>query len=140
MIELKFEKLDVYQVALEFAAEGHRIAAKLPRGLGHIADQLRRSSCSSLTNTAEAATEFAIDEKARIFRIALRSVGESLALIQLVVHLGEITEEEAKKARELGARLIAMLTRMVLRLRGEEKENPLTKTKTKTKAKHLRPG
>jgi four helix bundle protein len=63
-----------------------------------------------LTNTAEAATEFAPDEKARIFRIALRSAGESLALIAFLERLGALTEEQTATTRQLGVRAIAMLT------------------------------
>src|SRR5262245_14594224 len=93
MNQLPFDRLDVYKAALEFAAKSHRLCAGLKRGFGHVADQLRRSSCSVLTNTAEAATEFSPDEKARIFRLALRSTGESLALIALLVELDAATEE-----------------------------------------------
>ena len=112
MDTLPFERLDVYRVSLQFAAQAHRPCAELDRGLGHIAGQLRRSSCSVLTNTAEAATEFSPDEKARIFRIALRSTGESLALMALIVELGSATALRVKPLRELGVRATAMLMKM----------------------------
>ncbi len=112
MTELPFERLDVYRVSLEFAAECHRICNSLERGLGHVANQLRRSSCSVLTNTAEAATEFSPAEKARIFRIALRSAGESLALIAFLERIGGTKQISTNETRELGIRAIAMLTNL----------------------------
>jgi four helix bundle protein len=113
MAQLPFERLDVYQVSLEFAAACHALCDGLPRGLGHVANQLRRSSCSVLTNTAEAATEFAPDEKARIFRIALRSAGESLALIAFLERLSAVSAEQTAATRQLGVRVAAMLTSLV---------------------------
>jgi four helix bundle protein len=112
MKELPFERLDVYQVALKFAAEAHRLCAELGPGFGHIASQLRRSSCSVVTNTAEAATEFSPAEESRIFRIALRSGGESLALIALLVELGSVPATRVAELRQLGVRSIAMLMRL----------------------------
>ncbi|MGH7468448.1 MAG: four helix bundle protein [Longimicrobiales bacterium] len=123
MAELPFERLDVYRVALEFAVECHSICATLDRGLGHVANQLRRSSCSVLTNTAEAATEFSPDEKARIFRIALRSAGESLALVAFLERVGALTQTRTGSVRGLGIRAIAMLTNMAKgKGKGRERE------------------
>ena len=112
MSQLPFEKLDVYQYAVKFAAAAHRLCAALPRGFGHIADQLRRASCSSLANTSEATIEFAPDEKSRIFRLSLRETGESLSLVALLQELNAVEPEQVVEVRDFGARLFAMQMRM----------------------------
>ncbi len=41
-----FEKLDVYQVALDFALSADEVAQKLPRGRSYLKDQLLRAANS----------------------------------------------------------------------------------------------
>ena len=75
------EKLEVYCVAVEYADAADSIAGKLKAGNGHIRDQLRRASDSVVNNIAEGAGEFQPGEKARFYRIALRSCTESAATL-----------------------------------------------------------
>jgi four helix bundle protein len=48
------ERLDVYQVALDFLVFANGIIEKLPRGRRHLADQFTRASMSIVLNLAEA--------------------------------------------------------------------------------------
>jgi four helix bundle protein len=112
MSQLPFETLDVYQYAVKFAAAGHRLCATLPRGFGHIADHVRRASCSSLANTTEALVEFAPDEKSRIFRLGLRETGESWSLVALLQELNAVSPADVTDIKDFGARLFAMQMRM----------------------------
>ena len=73
MIVFDHEKLEVYRVAVEFADAADTIAAELKPGNAHIRDQLRRASDSVVNNVSEGAGEFQNAEKARFYRIALRS-------------------------------------------------------------------
>jgi hypothetical protein len=43
---LHFQKLDVYQLAIEFLVPAQRVRRRLPRGHTDLADQLRRSALS----------------------------------------------------------------------------------------------
>ena len=52
---LDHERLDVYQLALEFFDLADDIIESLPRGRGHLADQLSRASLSIVNNIAEGA-------------------------------------------------------------------------------------
>ena len=67
-----FEKLDVDQVALDFALSADDVAQKLPRGRSYLKDQLLRSANSIAANIAEGVGEYSPAEKARFYRIARR--------------------------------------------------------------------
>jgi four helix bundle protein len=51
---LDYEKLEVYQLSLQFVAASARILAQLPAGYSSFADQLRRAALSVPLNIAEA--------------------------------------------------------------------------------------
>lgn len=85
----------------------------LPRGHGELADQLRRASISIVLNIAEGAGEYSKADKARFYRIALRSATECAAVLEIGVRLDLIGAEELRGARELLLRTVSMLTKMV---------------------------
>ena len=107
------ERLDVYQAALEFVVFGNDIAEQLPRGRGHLADQLQRAATSIPLNIAEGAGEFSPAEKARFYRIARRSATESAAILDVLRRLTLLDEQRHSGGRELLMRVVSMLTRLV---------------------------
>lgn len=116
---IHYKDLDVYRLALEFVELCALIAKRIPRGQGPMADQLRRASGSAAYNTGEGAGEFAPREKARFYRIALRSTTESSTIIDIVHRLGFIDIELHSRAENMAERLIGMLTKLVHRHGGE---------------------
>jgi hypothetical protein len=54
MTTFDHEKLDVYQIALEFVVLAREITVKLPTGRHSLADQLDRAATSVVLNIAEA--------------------------------------------------------------------------------------
>lgn len=72
----EFEKLDVYQLSLDFVVVADRIANSLPVGRAYLKNQLLRAADSIPSNVAEGVGEFAPKEKARFYRIARRSAVE----------------------------------------------------------------
>src|SRR5690349_9459074 len=66
-------RLDAYHAAARFLVLADRIASALPRGRAYLVDQLRRASLSIQANIAEGAGEFSPADKARFYRMALRS-------------------------------------------------------------------
>ncbi|CAN5813276.1 hypothetical protein BH11MYX2_BH11MYX2_24680 [soil metagenome] len=52
MNDFEHERLDVYQVAIQFLALADTLAGNLPRGRSYLADQLRRASSSVSFNIA----------------------------------------------------------------------------------------
>lgn len=112
---IHYKNLDVYRLALEFVELAAQIAARIPRGQGQLADQLRRACGSTAYNTGEGAGEFAGKEKARFYRIALRSTTESSTIIDIVLRLGYIEAPLHVRAENMAERLIGMLTKLVHR-------------------------
>ena len=52
------ERMEVYQLAIQFVVLTSRILHGLPKGRSYLADQLRRSATSVVLNIAEGAGEF----------------------------------------------------------------------------------
>ena len=52
------ERLDVYQLSLDFVALADDVVEHLPRGRSHLADQLARAATSIVLNIAEGAGKF----------------------------------------------------------------------------------
>ena len=112
MQHFNHEKLDVYQVAIEFVMLTEAIIERLPRGRACIADQLQRASLSVPLNIAEGAGEYSSAEKIRFYRIARRSATECASILDICARLRLLPEEQYAKGRELLLRLVAMLTKM----------------------------
>ena len=67
---LSHEKLDAYQVGIEFFALCARLLEAFPKGHSALADQLRRASLSIPLNTAEAVGKVTQPDSSRYFAIA----------------------------------------------------------------------
>ena len=106
------DRLDVYRTAVEFERGSRRILALLPRS-SHLADQLHRAATSIPLNIAEGAGEFSPKDKARSYRIALRSATESAAILDLVgPDLGE-DSCDMTALRDVLVSIVAKLTKLV---------------------------
>ena len=113
MITFDHEKLDVYKVATEYADAADEIAADLKAGNAHVRDQLRRASDSIVNNVAEGAGEYQPGEKARFYRMALRSATESAATLHTCRRRQIAPVDAVDGARALLKRVVEMLTRLV---------------------------
>ena len=106
-----FEKLDVYQVALDFALSADDVAQKLPRGRRYLKDQLLRAANSIAANIAEGVGEYSPAEKARFYRIARRSAVECASHLLVSARLGLIQDDALLgRGRDQLLRIVAMLT------------------------------
>jgi four helix bundle protein len=122
MQEFVHEKLDVYRAALAFLQVVDDILEEVPRGRGHLGDQLDRAATSIVLNVAEGAGEFAPAEKARFYRMARRSANECAAVLDVYRARQAVGDTKIAAGRELLLRIVAMLTRMVLNgVRGEQR-------------------
>ena len=108
------ERLDVYKAVLDFISAADDVIEQLPRGRGHLGDQLGRAAASILLNLAEGAGEFAGQEKARFYRISRRSVPECAAVLDICRTRKLADDAKVAAARELLLRIYAMLTRMIV--------------------------
>ncbi len=113
MENFNHEKLDVYQLSIEFVELTNFIIKRLPKGKAYVADQLQRAASSISLNIAEGAGEFSKNEKSRFARMAKGSTTECAATLDICTRLQLIDQTNQVKARELLLRIVAMLTKLV---------------------------
>lgn len=107
-----FQRLDVYQRAIEFLAAAATITDELPRGSGALCDQLKRAALSIPLNIAEAQGRSSPGEAARAYAIARGSAMECAAIIDAARVLNAVDEAKATAARAHLVRIVQMLTKM----------------------------
>ncbi len=111
------EKLTVYQTAIEFVTLADEIIEHLPRGRAYLSDQLQRAALSIPLNIAEGAGEYAIDEKARFYRMAKRSATECASILDVCQRLELVEEKRYMNGRELLLGIVSMLIKMAQKQR-----------------------
>ena len=82
-----------------------------------MSDQLQRAALSISLNIAEGAGEYAVDEKARFYRMAKRSATECAGVLDVCQRLRLIDENRYIRGRELLIGIVSMLIRMVQKQR-----------------------
>jgi len=108
-VRFDFEKLDCYQVALEFNALSGRL---VPRGHRELRDQLTRARLSIVLNCAESAGRTAPADKAHFIAIARGSAMECAAIVDVLLSSGIAGIGICRDARRLLVRVVQMLTRL----------------------------
>lgn len=109
---LDHEKLVVYQIAIEFVILADEVIEHLPRGRAYLSDQLQRAALSIPLNIAEGAGEYAVDEKARFYRMAKRSATECAGILDVCQRLRLVEESRSMKGRELLISIVSILIKM----------------------------
>jgi four helix bundle protein len=112
VVMLAYEKLDVYQCAIEFLSLATDLMRDAKREDGPLVDQLRRASMSIPLNIAEAAGRPSTDDRARFYGIARGSAMECSALLDVCRIQRGYNEEKIKAGKALILRAVEMLTKM----------------------------
>ncbi len=107
------EKLDVYQVAIEFVAKADDIVEQLPRGRGYLADQLQRAALSIVLNIAEGAGKFSPADKSVFYTRARGSATESAAVLDVCQKLKLVQISVTNDDKQLLERIAQMLTKLI---------------------------
>ena len=107
-----FQRLDVYQCAIEFLALTVQVADEIPRGNSGLLDQLRRAASSIPLNIAEAAGRTGKADAARAYAIARGSAMECAAVLDALSVLKGVDTETKQRGDELLERIVAMLTKL----------------------------
>lgn len=107
------EKLDVYQLALDFVVQADDAIRQLPRGRGYIAEQLQRAALSVVLNIAEGAGKYSPADKASFYTRARGSATECAAILDVCVRLKLVTPSTAGAGKESLDRIAQMLTRLI---------------------------
>jgi len=109
---LSFQRLDVYQRAVDFLALTAKITADIPRGNAPLLDQLRRAATSISLNIAEASGRTGTADAARAFAIARGSAMECAAVMDALFVLKIVEEDVHREGTELLGRVVSMLTKL----------------------------
>jgi four helix bundle protein len=113
-VAFSFEKLLVYQKAVDFADQVSRHTEGFPRGYGFLVDQLNRASLSIAANIAEGNGRFSKPDRRNFFGIARGSVQECVPLLELAFRRGHLSSTDhavLKSHLEEIARMLSGLIR-----------------------------
>lgn len=109
---LSFQRLDVYQRAIEFLALVYDIVDVLPRGHADRADQLTRAAESVVRNIAEGAGRWSQADSANRYKIARGEAMECAASLDVMKLRKVITEARYERGGQLLEAVVSMLTKM----------------------------
>ncbi len=110
-MQLDHERLDVYELALEFLVQANGIIEGIPRGRSHLADQFTRASLSVVLNLAEGAGNGRLDKR-RYYLTARGSATESAALLDVCLRLRLLDDAGHKTAKAMLVRIVSMLVKL----------------------------
>lgn len=110
---LSFQRLDVYQRAIEFLALAIDIVEKLPRGHAERADQLVRAAESVVRNIAEGAGRWSGADSAKHYKIARGEAMECAASLDVLKLRKLVASSDYEQGIRLLEAVVAMLTKMV---------------------------
>ncbi|PSQ93348.1 MAG: four helix bundle protein [Bacteroidetes bacterium SW_4_67_19] len=92
----KFEKLEVWQKALDYADRIHEVADVLPSHEKYgLRSQITRAANSVALNIAEGSTSQSDDEQARFLGMAIRSLVETIACLHLIKRREYLSDPES---------------------------------------------
>lgn len=120
--EFEFQKLEVYQRAMELKPLIDQIIRQLPPGHGDLRGQARRHERSIRLNIAEGSGKHRPGGKAERYRTARGSANECAAALDEVLQFGLADRELTLRAMRLVHRIISMLTKLIMHW--EERSDP----------------
>ena len=109
---LDFENLDAYRCSIEFLRLALSVASTLPRGESELRSQLKTAAMSVPLNIAEGSGKPSPRDRAHAHAIARGSAMECGALVDVCALAGYLTAEDARRAKDLIVRIVAMLSKM----------------------------
>jgi len=110
---LSFQRLHVYQRAIEFVALTIDIVEQLPRGHRQRADQLIRAAESVDRNIAEGAGRWSDADSAKHYKIARGEAMESASSLDVLKLRNLVEPRRYDDGIELLESIVAMLTKMI---------------------------
>ncbi len=109
----KFQKLEIYQLALDYLDLLYELTARLPRSEEYnLRLQMPRAGTSTVLNIAEGSTGQTDPEQSRFLGMALRSLIETVACQDVIERRKYLSAEDPRPARELGKILFAKILAM----------------------------
>ena len=118
MEEYKFQKLQLYQLALAYLDAVYELSRLLPeRERYNLASQVERAATSIVLNIAEGSTGQSDAEQNRFLGLSLRSYLETIACCDLIERRGYLSKESLIPLREQGHILFIKLSALRKTLR-----------------------
>lgn len=116
-----FEKLDVYQKAVDFAEQVSALTETFPKGTYYLSDQLNRAALSISANLAEGNGRWHKNERKEFFWIARGSAQECVPIIEICKRRKFLTVETHKTLKDQLEVMAKMITKLIsgLEERGE---------------------
>ena len=108
-----FERLDVYQKALQLTDKIFEASDNFPKGCYSLVDQLRRASMSIPANIAEGNGRWHKKDRKHFFLIARASAFECVPLIELCKMRRLVTAEEASGFKSGLEEIAKMITGLI---------------------------
>jgi len=116
--QYKFQKLEIYQMAIQYVQSVYIISKKLPdRERFNLSNQFERAATSIVLNIAEGSTGQTDPEQNRFLGLALRSYLETVACLDLIENQGYLKPDETNSIRDQGHQLFIKLSSMRKALR-----------------------
>jgi four helix bundle protein len=113
-MKFDFERLSVYQKALDFVDWVFKICEKLGVHLqSSLGDQFRRASLSITNNIAEGSGQNSAKMKSKFYGIALNSCRECIPMIELLGRQSLLEDTERDEARSKCYELCKMLRGLI---------------------------
>ncbi len=110
---LSFQRLDVYQRAIEFLALVYEIVENVPRGHAERCDQLVRAAESTVRNIAEGAGRWSDADCSKHYKIARGEAMESASSLDVMRLRQLLAQERYDRGIHLLEGVVAMLTKIV---------------------------
>lgn len=107
----KFQKLEVYRLALVYARSVYTLIRALPENERYnLVTQINRAATSIVLNIAEGSTGQSNAEQSRFLTMAIRSYIETIACFDLIEQFGYADTAGTQDLREQGHRLFVKLS------------------------------
>ena len=110
---LSFQRLHVYQRAIEFVALVYEIVAEVPRGHAERCDQLVRAAESVVRNIAEGAGRWSEADSSKHYKIARGEAMEAAACLDIMNLKALVARAHYDRGIELLEGVVAMLSKMI---------------------------
>ena len=106
----KFERLEVWELSLQYIDMLYNIAAQLPEHeLYNLYSQMTRAATSISLNIAEGSTGQTNTEQRRFLGMAMRSLIETVACLRLIERRGSLEKDTLENAILFSEKLFAKL-------------------------------
>lgn len=114
----KFQRLEVYRLALEYVDAVYDLSQHLPESERfNLRSQIERAATSIVLNIAEGSTSQSNAEQARFLGLGIRSFLETIACCDLIERRSYVPSNELDMVRELGHGLFIKLQAFRKKLR-----------------------